>query len=302
MAAGANTSPVAYTVVVPVYRGQYTLMPLAQQLTDFFETRRLSYQLIFVDDCSPDNSWQILLEIKRLWPNTVTLVKLARNAGQHAATLCGFTFARSQYTLTLDEDLQHPPQEIAMLIATQQKGNLQLVYGQYLTPNHSRLRNLASGIFNRFISAVVPNLYPGFTSFRLIATQLAQQAAALPLPYPFADGCLARFNPKTAACPVTHLPETENRKSAYNWLKLVNHARGIVLGFTPLPLLACACFLCIFFPAAVLFAFFAPHMPFRYFLWLAAATAATAAVFTLAVALWRKQAAAFAAWQVQEVV
>ncbi|OWY25453.1 glycosyltransferase [Sphingobacteriales bacterium UPWRP_1] len=232
-----------YAVVVPVYRGRQTLLPLVQRLFAFFEARRLNCQLIFVDDCGPDNSWQTLLEIKRLWPTTVTLVKLARNAGQHAATLCGFTFAQSRYLLTLDEDLQHPPEEIEKLIATRQAGNYQLVYGIYATPGHNRLRNLASGCFNRFITAAVPNLCPGFTSFRLIETNMAKQAANLQVPYPFVDGLLARLNAPTGGCPINHQPETTARNSAYNWRKLAKHAWGIVAGFTNVPqitLVACA--------------------------------------------------------------
>lgn len=235
MAANAGTTPAGYTVVVPVYRGRQTLLPLTQRLTAFFENHRLNYQLIFVDDCGPDNSWQTLLEIRQQWPQAVTLVKLARNTGQHAATLCGFTFARGRYIITLDEDLQHPPEEIEKLIATQQAGNYQLVYGIYAAPRHSRLRNLASGCFNWLITRLVPHLYPGFTSFRLIETNMAKQAANLQVPYPFVDGLLARLNASTGGCPINHQPETTARNSAYNWRKLANHAWGIVAGFTNTP-------------------------------------------------------------------
>lgn len=231
-----NTDAPQYSVVVPVYHGQHTLLPLTQQLSHFFDTHALSYELIFVYDCGPDNSWQVLKEIKAKQPDVVTLVRLAANAGQHQATLCGFTFARSRYILTLDEDLQHPPEEIEKLIATQQAGNYQLVYGIYATSRHSRLRNLASGCFNWLITRLVPHLYPRFTSFRLIDTNIAKQAANLPPTYPFVDGMIARLKPHTGTCTVFHTANTQYRKSTYTWFKLAKHALGIITYYTRIPL------------------------------------------------------------------
>lgn len=231
-----NTIAPQYSVVVPVYHGQHTLIPLTQQLSTFFTARSLSYELIFVYDCGPVNSWQVLEGLKALYPDVVTLVKLAENVGQHQATLCGFTLARGRYTLTLDEDLQHPPKEIDKLITTQQAGNYNLVYGSYHARSHSLPRNLASGLFSRLITFSIPNLYLGFTSFRLIDTQLAKQAANLTLPYPFVDGSLARLKPPTTACPVLHTANTPHRKSTYTWLTLGKHALGIIAGYTRIPI------------------------------------------------------------------
>jgi len=224
-----------YSVVVPVYRGVATLAVLTRQLVAFFQNDGLSFEIIFVYDCGNDNSWNILKEIKARFPEVVNLVRLSRNTGQHTATLCGFTVAQGKFIITMDEDLQHPPHQIARLIETQKSGNFDLVYGLYQNRQHHFFRNIAAQVFAKLISIFIPHLHPHITSFRLVKSVFARHAALMQTPYPFVDGHFAKLNAKTGSCLVEHQHPNLERGSTYNLRRLIVHAFGILSGYTKLP-------------------------------------------------------------------
>lgn len=239
-------TPPLYSVVVPIYNGAATLRLLQKQLVAFFTQNQLPYEVIYVYDCGTDNSWEILLNIKKQYPDVVTIIKPLHNNGQHGATLYGISRAKGSFILTLDEDLQHPPAEIAKLIHTQQSGNYDLVYGAYQQRKHHNLRNLLAAGFAFALALTIPNLPKQFTSFRLFTRQLAQKISALPKPpYLFIDGLFAQQNPHIAICPIEHQPPNAHRGSSYNFISLINHATGILATYTPLMAwLAVLLFLC----------------------------------------------------------
>lgn len=224
-----------YSVVVPVYRGATTLPLLTRQLYAFFTDRQLTFELIFVYDCGQDNSWEVLLALKAQYPDVISLVRLAHNIGQHAATLCGFTVAQGRFIITLDEDLQHPPHQIVRLIETQQSGNYDLVYGFYENRQHHTFRNIAAKVFARLISLTIPHLHPHITSFRLFKAVFARHAALMQTAYPFVDGHLALLKVNSGSCLVEHQQPNPERGSAYNLRRLVVHAMGILVAYTCLP-------------------------------------------------------------------
>ena len=229
-----------YSVVVPVYRGANTLPLLTRQLNAFFTDREVAFELIFVFDCGQDNSWDVLLALKAQYPDVVNLVRLADNIGQHAATLCGFTVAQGRFIITLDEDLQHPPHQIARLIETQQLYNYDLVYGFYENRQHHSFRNIAAMVFARLISFTIPHLHPHITSFRLVKAVFARHAAIMETAYPFVDGQLALLKVNSGSCLVEHQQPNPQRGSAYNIRRLVVHAIGIMVAYTCLPIVLVA--------------------------------------------------------------
>src|SRR6516225_3496074 len=119
------------SVVIPVYRSAPMLEELTGRLVQVLDATGLSYEIVFVDDGSPDGSWQVLQAVRERHPDRIVAVQLMRNYGQHNALMCGFRHTRGEYVVTMDDDLQNPPEEIPKLIEAITANDLDLVYGSY---------------------------------------------------------------------------------------------------------------------------------------------------------------------------
>lgn len=224
-----------YSVVVPTYQGQDTIRPLAQQLDRFFGAARLRYELILVNDCGPDHSWQVMQQVQaELGPERVKIVRLARNFGQHNALICGFSHAQGDFIVTLDEDLQHRPADIARLIAKQAEGDYDVVYGRYDTPQHSSFRNVTSRLLRKLLRAGIPNLHPDYTAFRLIRATTARYCLDMTNSYTFLDGYLTWITQSVSATTVAHQKRAAGQ-SSYSVGKLIEHSINIFFTFSDLP-------------------------------------------------------------------
>ncbi|QKG51621.1 glycosyltransferase family 2 protein [Hymenobacter sp. BRD67] len=224
-----------YSVVVPTYRGQDTIRPLAHQIDTYFRSAGLSYELIFVNDCGPDQSWEVMQTLQReMGDDLVKIVRLTRNFGQHNALICGFAHVRGQFIVTMDEDLQHSPADIGRLIAAQASGNFDVVYGKYETLQHSGFRNVTSTLLKKLLRASIPDLHPDYTAFRLIRTSIARHCLEMRNSYTFLDGYLTWITNNVASVVVTH-GERAAGQSSYTVGKLIEHSINIFVTFSDLP-------------------------------------------------------------------
>src|SRR5688572_11945610 len=132
------------SVVVPVYNGAQTLPALVVEVAAVFEPSGTPYEIIFVNDCSPDDSWRVISELVDRGPH-VRGIDLMRNYNQHNALLCGIRGARYDVVVTMDDDQQHPASEIPRLLERLEAG-YDVVYGAPARLPHGVLRNLASTI------------------------------------------------------------------------------------------------------------------------------------------------------------
>jgi undecaprenyl-phosphate 4-deoxy-4-formamido-L-arabinose transferase len=225
-----------YSVVVPVYRGQATLRPLAQQLQAFFQELGRPFEIIFVCDGGPDASWQVIQALRtELGSEVIRAVQLSRNFGQHNALLCGFGHVRGRFIITMDEDLQHRPADISRLLLRQAEADFDVVYGKYETLQHSRFRNLTSRAMRRLLSLGIPDLHPDYSAFRLIKTEVARHCLQMRNSYTFLDGYLTWVTNHVASTPVVH-QERSVGQSAYTVGKLVAHSINIFATFSDLPI------------------------------------------------------------------
>ena len=230
-----GTTAPEYSVVVPTYRGQHTLRPLTEQLCAFFAGAGLPFEVIFVNDCGPDESWRVMQEIQQeLGAELVKTVKLARNFGQHNALICGFAHARGRFIITMDEDLQHRPADIARLIAAQRVGNFDVVYGRYETLQHSGFRNTTSGILKKLLRASIPDLHPDYSAFRLLRTSMARHCLSMSNSYTFLDGYLTWITSNVTSVVVSHQARAAG-ESSYTVRKLLKHTINIFVTFSDLP-------------------------------------------------------------------
>jgi polyisoprenyl-phosphate glycosyltransferase len=223
-----------YSVVIPVYRGQNTLGQLAEQVSAFFAHAKLSYELIFVYDCGPDNSWAVIKALCQQGGGRIKGIRLARNFGQHNALICGFRHAAGEFIITMDEDLQHRPQDISQLITRQAEHNFDVVYGRYDALQHSGFRNITSMAMKKLLEVGLPDLHPDYTAFRLIKASIARYCLDMQNSYSFLDGYLTWITRNVGSVTVVH-QERQEGESSYTVRKLIEHSINIFVTFSDLP-------------------------------------------------------------------
>ncbi|MEZ5460902.1 glycosyltransferase family 2 protein [Dokdonella sp.] len=221
------------SVVVPVYGGCMALGELSRRLAETMSAAGLSYELILVDDRGQVESWPVIRELAKNDPHVVGL-RLSRNFGQHAATICGIENARGTWIVTMDDDLEHPPESVPALLAAGHE-ECPLVYGLFPRRTHARYRNLSSELMRRALKRAFPDLNTEYSSFRAIHRPLARQLIGFKLSRPYIDGMLSWMTSSVATVEVEH-GERRHGDSAYTLRKLISHAVNIFVTFSHWPL------------------------------------------------------------------
>ena len=222
-----------YSVVVPVFNSEASLRELRDRLLPVMDSTGRPYEIIFVDDGSADGSWKVLEQLKAEHPGSITGIKLAKNFGQHSATFCGFQFAQGEYILTLDDDLQHPPEEIPKLICRMEETDAELVYGIYGKIRHPFFRKLGSRFFKRF-SSIIGRPEQG-SSFRLISANITKKITDNHQNFVFIDEILHWYTDYIALIQVEHHPR-KYKSSTYSTRKIWSLLMNITIYYTNLPL------------------------------------------------------------------
>jgi len=232
-----------FSVVVPVFRGMDTLETIVKELT--FQYNDCLKEIIFVFDNGNIPSWENIKDLSKKY-NLVKGVRLSRNYGQHNATICGFKFATGDFIVTIDEDLQHNPLGIKLLINKQVETDADLVYGVYEEKKHSGFRNFTSYLLNRLLKYGIPELHNDYSSYRLIRTEVAKKTLEMNNSYTFLDGYLTWFTTKVSSVNVTHY-QSQSGKSSYTLKKLIEHSINIFVTFSNLPIRILSIFSILFF-------------------------------------------------------
>ena len=230
----SKAEPVELSVVIPVYRSAEILPQLVQRLTAALAALESPYEIIFVEDCSPDDSWRVLTELQAVDPNHIVAVQLMRNFGQHNALMCGLRHAQGRFVVTLDDDLQHPPEEIPRLLEAAVREGCDLVYGVYERKRHAWGRNVGSSLINGFYR-IAFRTNAQVTSFRVMSRDLVNTVLGYTLNFVFLDGLLAWNTTRIGEVLVEHHPRTQGR-SGYSISKLLGLALNLFTSFSVLPL------------------------------------------------------------------
>lgn len=193
----------------------------------------LSHEVILVDDRGQAEAWGRICEIANHDTHAIGL-RLGRNFGQHAATVCGIARARGEWIITMDDDLEHPPEAIPALLAAGDV-NHPLVYGVFQQRTHAAYRNWSSELMRRMLKRAFPDLNEDYCSFRAIHAPLAKQLDRFGLNRPYIDGMLSWLTASAATVGVSH-EQRQHGKSTYTLRKLVSHAVNIFVTFSTLPL------------------------------------------------------------------
>ena len=222
------------SVVVPVYNSELTLSDLVHRLEPVLRELAGEYELVLVNDGSRDESWTIIqkLAAENRW---VRGINLMRNYGQHNALLCGIRAARYGTVVTMDDDLQHAPEDIPKLVAKLEEG-FDVVYGRPEKEPHELWRGVASRLTKSALQRIMGvEAARNVSAFRALRTRLRSAFGRYQSPFVSLDVLLTWGTIRFAAVTLRHHPRTEG-KSNYTLRKLVLHAVTLMTGYSIWPL------------------------------------------------------------------
>lgn len=227
-------SSVGLSIVVPVYRGAATIGTLVDALSALRPEGGL--EVILVNDGSPDNSGEVCRELLRTARVPLVYLEHTRNFGEHNAVMTGLRRARGSYVITMDDDLQNPPEEVARLYDHARLGGWDVVYTRYAQKKHAAWRNLGSRFANWVADRLLDKprgLY--LSSFRCMAAPVVRSVTRYRGPYPYVDGLIMQVTQHIDSIEVAHLPRAEGR-SNYNLRRLVLLWLNLATSFSLAPL------------------------------------------------------------------
>ena len=222
------------SVVVPVYDSEGTIETLVERIDRVLTSAGARYEIVLVDDGSRDRSWEVIDRLARA-RTTVRGVRLMRNYGQHNALLAGIRAAELDVVVTLDDDLQNPPEEIPKLLTKLAEG-YDVVYGAHSLHQGGLGRHLASALTRWILkSAMAEDIARHVSAFRALRTQVRDGFSGYRSAFVSIDVLLSWSTTRFGAVTVQHDPRLIGT-SKYTLAKLVVHAMDMLTGFSTLPL------------------------------------------------------------------
>jgi len=231
-AAGKIVIPMNLSIVVPVYKGEKLIEPLVAQLSKTLPAFTANYEIILINDGGRDHSWSVIQRLTDKY-ECVRGVCLMRNYGQHNATLCGIRLARYEVTVTMDQDLQHQPEDIPLLLTKLEEG-YDVVYGAPKKLPQGFLRNLMTASIKQILAGVIglPSVR-NVSAFRAFRTNLRDAFANFQSPSLILDVLLSWGTTRFTSVSVNI---AQAGKTSYNFGMLVRTAMLILIGYSTLPL------------------------------------------------------------------
>ena len=224
----------ALSIVVPVYNAAKSI----GELVDALELLSIDggHEMVLVIDGSPDNSLEICTALVENARMPITLVNLARNYGEHNAVMAGLRHASGAHVVTMDDDLQNPPEEVERLLSFAQRSGKEVVYTCYDDKQHTAWRNLGSRFTNRVADFVLDKpkgLY--LSSFRCMSAFVVREIIRYEGPFPYIDGLILQVTHNIGRLKVRHLPRAVGR-SNYTLRRLMRLWMSMFVNFSVMPL------------------------------------------------------------------
>ena len=217
-----------------MYNSAGTLEELTDRLLVVLDDVATEYEIVFIDDGSADASWSTIVDLARR-NDRIRGMALMRNSGQHNALLAGIRTARYELVVTLDDDLQNPPEEIPKLLAKLDAG-YDVVYGTAEERQFGFWRNVATATTKLALGWVVGDaIARSVSAFRVFRTSLRDAFADYDAPYVSIDVLLSWGTTRFGAVEVEHRPRAEG-KSSYSFGRLATHAFNVMTGYSTRPL------------------------------------------------------------------
>jgi glycosyltransferase involved in cell wall biosynthesis len=228
-----EAGPFRLSVVIPVYNGASTIGPLVGRLLAELGAS-YALEIVLVEDGSADDSAAVCRGLADEHPEVV-YVGLARNFGEHNAVMAGLRRATGEAVVTMDDDFQNPPQEVARLVEKLRSGS-DVVFARYERKQHSPFRNVGSWFNNAVATAMLEKPYDLYlSSFKAMNRFLVDEITSYRGPFPYIDGLVLRTTRHWATETVVHDARAVGR-SNYTLRRLVRLWLSMFTNFSVLPL------------------------------------------------------------------
>jgi len=229
----SNSNPYL-SILIPVYKSALFVNKTVSKINSELDQLHYSYEIILVNDGSPDNSWDVIKSIAQNNPK-VKSYNLLKNYGQHSAVLCAIQKATGTYLITMDDDLQNPPSEIHKLVSKIEEG-YDLVFGQFEKKKHAGYRKLGTVLIN-FLNKQIFNKPPGITlsNFRIFNRNVAKRVLAYKTNHPYIPGLLL-LNANSIANTMTKHDSRTDGVSNYSILKILKLMSRLLINYSSYPL------------------------------------------------------------------
>ncbi|WP_461883041.1 glycosyltransferase family 2 protein [Fusicatenibacter sp.] len=227
-----------YSIVVPVYNSEHSLEELYTRIRNVFEnTIHEDFELILVDDSSKDHSYEIMKKL-RAADKRVRIITMAKNFGQHPALLCGFSYCQGDFVITMDDDLQHPPEELPKMIKVMnERDDVDVIIARYQGRKHNFIRRLGTHVSVYATSKMLgkdPNLE--ITSYRLMRRFIVDALLGMNVHLPQIGNLLVQTSNRIINVDVNH-DARKYGKSGYSYRRLAKDLFHDIISNSAFPLI-----------------------------------------------------------------
>jgi undecaprenyl-phosphate 4-deoxy-4-formamido-L-arabinose transferase len=232
---GKVTPEPELSLVIPVYRSEDCLRPLIDAIQQSLIPAGLTYEIILVNDCSPDRSWHVIEELCQE-PRHVRGLDLRRNFGQDNAIMTGLRFVQGKYVVILDDDLQHDPHDIPGMLHRLQDERADVVYADFRAKHQKWWKNLGSWFNGKMAEWVISKPKHVYLSpYKIITRAVAELICRYDGPDPYIDGLLFQVTSRITQLPVEHHPRHAGT-SSYTLMKSIKVWARLACSFSVRPL------------------------------------------------------------------
>lgn len=234
----ADRTAFSYSVVIPVYNSEAIVASTVERVIEVFGGAGLRFEIVLVNDGSHDRSWSVISEIARTTPHVVAL-NLLKNYGQHHANLAGFLEATGDFVITMDDDLQNPPDQALLLIDRALEG-YDVVFGEFERKQAPGLRRIGSKLIssiNRRVFGQPEHL--AVSNFRVLRRDVVDRICASRTAHPYITGQALLFSNNPGNVTVRH-DKRAIGSSGYTLVRILRLVTTILFSYSSFPLRAAA--------------------------------------------------------------
>jgi len=222
------------SVIIPAFNGGDALKELFQRICEELNNK-ISFEVLFIFDNGSNKTWKTIEELRSENPGLIRAYHLVKNYGQHRALKYGCDLASGDFIITMDEDLQHDPSDILILMDKQREGDYDVVYGRFIELQRNNIRKGISNILRKLLKKFIPHLYEYYSPYRLIKKDTAKKIVKMYSPYILIDDLLCRVTQSIDFVDIKHYSRISG-KSSYTYSVLIKHALLILLAYSKLVL------------------------------------------------------------------
>ncbi len=223
-----------YSIIIPVYNSEKVVELTVDRTLKAFKSIKLNCEILLIYDGSRDNSWLKIKELANNFENVVA-INLLKNYGQHSAVFCGIHKAKGDYLITIDDDLQNPPEEIIKLINRIKEG-YDLVFGRFPEKKHKNYRKLGTKIIGYLNTKIFQKPKDiTLTNFRIFNREVADRVKNFNTFYPYIPGLLLMFSSAIGNVEANHQAR-EVGQSNYSLIKILQLVARLLFNYSSYPL------------------------------------------------------------------